>query len=232
MHEIVAVSARTRELTGQIIQIVSWPADARLLVYPETILDRQAGATIWKGHRAQNSTFAGLWANAFEWDYAVLVDEALGEQLQYPALFTWVLSHELGHAIAGLRCEELLGLHIFVQENMRTASAGHITEWAQIPFELAYDRFGLAMALELFARDTLLTEAAEALEQPHFVIHRARLERLQALEPLPNLPDMLNDLRAFVCPYKYELRRLWEAQAQREQDQFICAGIDPGILFD
>ena len=111
----------------------------------------------------------------------------------YPAYFTYLIGHEVGHAKI---CLADLPLHIhycLVQEHIKVASNYQITRWPELPHEQRFDQFGIYLSQRLYSRDHLNEEIERLLDRPE-CNDRDRLQSMLSLSPSDNLDHIRNEL--------------------------------------
>ncbi|MBW1702913.1 MAG: hypothetical protein JRJ50_12505 [Deltaproteobacteria bacterium] len=127
----------------------------------------------------------------------------------YPAYFSYLLGHELGHATV---CVNDLDLHVFyclIQEHIKHASEGNISSWHELPHEIIFDQFGLYIAEMLFGRERIDHEIRLLLGD-HSREDLARLKLMLSLRGSKDLGRLWVDLLDFTKPYKGKLIESWE----------------------
>lgn len=224
-YKLVSSSQPANALVDDVMALELWPAHPGLLVYPNTVLNSEAGITLWRGHEDQNSTFHGIWRDEFDWTAAILIDDSVGDRArEVPGIFTWLFGHELGHAVTAAQDWRVFSCQVFVQSHIGKASGGAVTTWLQIPFEESLDQFALHVVEALGLREVLLAEIDAGLHS-NLRVDPERVIRLRDLEAIEQLPDPRVQLAEFVAPYRDELRTLWISAAEREGPSFVGAGI-------
>jgi len=143
----------------------------------------------------------------------------------FPAYFSYLLGHELGHAAV---CINDLDLHVFyclIQGHIKKASAGNVTAWHQLPHEIIFDRFGLYIAEMIYGRektdrDIKLLLADRSRKDLN------RLEQMLRLNGSKDLGNLWKDLLNFARPYKDELIKCFE------EDVFVLGDKALAYYFD
>ena len=148
------------------------------------------------------------------WDCGVVVGTTwAGRQLDYPAYFAYLLAHEFGHAATALRNP---GLAIY--EDMITASLdkvrpGHQWRWDDLPHEVIYDEFGLAVSIEIFGA-TRVENEFERVISLGLSDDVPRLESLLKRGPNRDLSRVHSALVTFSAPAKDNLIEFWNELRQ------------------
>lgn len=145
-----------------------------------------------------------------DWEFGIAISKKYCLRYDaYPAYFSYLLGHELGHATV---CINDIDLHVFcclIQEHIKHASGGKITGWHELPHEIRFDQFGLYIAEVLLGREKIDEEIKSLLDDPS----RQDVERLRLMLKLPGTKD-LSSLRAeligFIKPYKDKLIESWK----------------------
>lgn len=150
----------------------------------------------------------------------------------YPAYFSYLLGHELGHATV---CLNDLDLHVFyclIQKHIKLVSAGNVTAWHELPHEIIFDQFGLYIAEMLFDREKIDHEIRLLLGD-HSREDLARLEQMLSLRGSKDLGHLRADLLDFTKPYKDKLIEYWEESVRRLGDASLASYFDDiNHLFD
>ena len=189
-YEIISAAPEAKAASERVLGLGVWPEQASLLVLPDTWLTGETGVTLWKGHRKQQGGNDGPWTFAYDWDCAVLIDDKIGGRAErYPLIFSWLMGHELSHALTAYHDPALYTAQLFVMYNIKQASGGAIQETVELRFEETCDRFGLGVCLGFGTQDDLQEEFKGAATDGIRVTDRDRVERLKRLEPLSELPD-------------------------------------------
>ena len=129
---------------------------------------------------------------------------------EYPAYFTYLLGHELGHAHV---CLTDIHLHIhycLIQEYIELASSGEIKEWHELPHEILFDQYGLYISEMMFTKEQFYQEIAEITKLPEFINDQIRLNKLLNLRPTNDISGLRKNLIKFSLPYKDKLITLWK----------------------
>jgi hypothetical protein len=127
----------------------------------------------------------------------------------FPAYFSYLLGHELGHATV---CMNDLDLHVFyclIQNYIKIASAENITNWHELPHEIIFDQFGLYIAEMLFGRKIVDYEIELLLKDP-FRDDLDRLKLMLTLRGSKDLGRLRTDLLDFIKPHEGKLKESWE----------------------
>ena len=141
-------------------------------------------------------------------------------QAEYPGYFAYLLAHEFGHASTVLTD---LGLTIYeelLRISIHKVAPHRRWRWDELPHEILYDRFGIAIAEELFGRSALEREFASIIGRG-LVGDVPRLENALNLGPTKDLSSLQQELALFAAPYKDDLLRFW--QEHREAGRLLIA---------
>ncbi len=128
---------------------------------------------------------------------------------EFPAYFTYLIGHELGHAYI---CLSDITLHIhccLIHLSIKSASKDKIQFPHELPNEQLFDQFGKYIALKLHG-DKKLIDEINSLKGTAGNIKRQRLELIQRLPPEKNFSDLRKTMIDFSRPYKDELIRYWK----------------------
>lgn len=195
------------------------PPGSILVVLGDSLLDpRFQGMTIARAHIRFDASIYGLedWLQE-PWDCGVSIGPHWAErQGAFPAYFAYLLAHELGHATTVLSdleliCfEELIVRYIHVVEKER---------WDDLPHEVRYDQFGMAVAEAIYGRAEVESEFASIIEKG-VTNDVPRIEKALSLEPRHSLDGLRQDLASFCQPYREALLEIWREQR---------AGPTPGL---
>ena len=145
-----------------------------------------------------------------DWDIGIAISKNYCLKYNtYPAYFSYLLGHELGHATV---CVDDLDLHVFcclIERHIELASQGKISSWHELPHEIRFDQFGLYIAEKLFGRKKIETEIKSFLNDPSRE-DSARLKLMLTLHGSKDLSNLRKDLIIFTKPYQDKLIESWE----------------------
>lgn len=152
------------------------------------------------------------------WDCGVAyAQKTCSMEHSFPAYFTYLIAHELGHAKV---CMTDLRLHIhscLVQEHILEASDKEISRWDQLPHEVRIDQYAIYVMLKFFSREqfnrevnVLIGEGCSDLE---------RMEKLLDWAPCEHFVGLRDELIKVTLPYKKELIEIIEREAAKSTEE-------------
>lgn len=145
------------------------------------------------------------------WDCGVSIGEAwASKEWEYPAYFSYLLAHELGHATTALTNLGLTLYEDLILQGMRQIGNDRPWRWDEMPHEIRYDQFGAAVAQEVHGRERLEAEVKEILDHG-LASDEPRLHRLLQMPPRKDLVGLCEDLAEFSRPYRRQLVDLWSS---------------------
>jgi hypothetical protein len=158
------------------------------------------------------------------WDYAIALSrEAYACVDKYPAFFTYLLGHELGHAYV---CLLDVKIHIFcclLDDFYNQVAKKQLWDY-EFPHEKLFDQFGMYIAEQLFTRKKLDKEIRELLDIPTRQDHN-RLTVMLTLRGTNLLNNLKSDLISFANPYKEKLVKLWKGDIKRRNEGALASVI-------
>jgi hypothetical protein len=197
------------EFLLRIVKQSNLPTGKLLLILSNNGLGNRYGACIPRctlKYTASGSVFRSFKERS--WDVSVaLSKDVCAEQAIYPAFFTCLLGHELGHAYTCLTDLELHILTCLIDMFIRGASDDAVTMCHQTPHEKRYDQFGINIASQAFTRDKLNTEIEELLKDTIREDH-TRLKDMLSLQATQSLINLRQESIAFIRPYKEKFLQL------------------------
>lgn len=206
-----------REVLGSIAEAAGLPAGRVCLIVGDPRLDGDLqGITLPREFVPIAGNLYGLGEHLLEsWDCGVVIGEVwAGRQAAYPAYFAYLLGHEFGHATTVL---SNLGLAVYedlIFRFIKAASGGEICRNDQLPHEIRYDQFGIAVAQELYGRAAFEADCQRILSSD-IDTDKFRLEKVLGLTPTTDLDGLPEELAAFSSPYRDKLLSLWEQARER-----------------
>ncbi len=149
------------------------------------------------------------------WDCGVvLFRKACEFSRTHPAYFAYLLGHELGHARLWLEDRELALLCALVAPPViYEASKGVVSQGYQLPYEQAFDRFGLWIAAEVYSKERLRDEIATLLGDPECK-DADRLRFLMASEGADLPANLKEEVVSFARPFKAGIVREWRKRIE------------------
>ena len=221
-----ASSIPNGDLRG-IAETAGWEDSAALLfLVGPTVLDPEYQAlTVYHGDR-DFLRFRQLDQVTERWDCAILIG-ASGASMhaENRPLFTWLLGHEMGHARVALSDPEAHRLFVLVQEHIKTASAGAVSRWDQLPYESRFDQFGKWVAETLHGEEAFLA-ALDAQITQGGPPDPERLQRVRARKARSDLDRIFMETKVFVAPYSRALKAGIVASAATERSGYSRARAD------
>lgn len=150
----------------------------------------------------------------------------------FPAFFTYLLGHELGHAYI---CLSDMNLHIFcclIKDFFYKVAPNKISWVHEFPHEKRFDQFGIYIAEHLFSRNKINNEIRDLLKDPSREDHEW-LKFMLSLESINTFDDLNDSLISLVKPYKDKLIELWKKNIiDRKGNSIACEIDDFGTLFE
>lgn len=200
-----------------------------LLLYDEPLPEDNQGVCV----AAQLKKFAPSYGSIFDssfassWDCCVAISRkwCLSRDA-FPAYFTYLVGHELGHART---CLSKIALHIhccLIHDFIGPASKGLIKFPFELPHELLYDKFGKYVALQLHEEGQLYSEI-ESLKACANSIERRHLELIRDLSPSNDFSNLRENLIEFSFPYRSDLIDCWKNNHAQEGDMSLTS-----LIFD
>lgn len=142
---------------------------------------------------------------------------------EFPAYFSYLIGHELGHARLCLSHPALHIHYCLVQEHIKGASKNQISQWHELPHECRLDQFGICLSEKFWSRTRLNTEIESLMNQPDCP-DRDRLQMMLSLAPRSDLDKIREELVEFSQPYKEALIASW-AKDRRERGSNSLASL-------
>ena len=143
-----------------------------------------------------------------DWDCGVMLHPKWAvRQPTYPAYFAYLLGHEFGHAKTALA---KLPLAVYEALMYDVPAVSGQTGWRQddLPQEIRYDQFGLAVAEATYGLEALHEEINRLLDSGLEQDER-RLRNLLDREPRLDLEGLFEDMAEFSRPYQNALIERW-----------------------
>lgn len=218
----------------RVIELANLPSGTILLIFHDGGIGNRYGGTIPKSliKYAKSLSIFNLYDTNFWNCWVMLSKEACDHKEKFPAYFTYLLGHELGHAYI---CLTDLRLHIFsclVDLFIKDASDNKITKYYELPHERRFDQFGIYIAEHLFSRNKINNEIKDLLKDPGREDHEW-LKFLLSLESTNTFDDLNDSLISLVKPYKDKLIELWKKNIIDRKGNSIACEIDNfGALFE
>lgn len=161
-----------------------------------------------------------------DWECGIaLSNEACDHYKNFPAFFTYLLGHELGHAYI---CLLDINLHIFcclIKDFYNDVAGKTITQCYEFPHEKCFDQFGIHIAARLYSHKKLLNEIRELLKDPNREDHNW-LETMLTLPDEKRLDDLKQIMINFVKPYKNKLIEEWQKDVEERGKRALASEID------
>ena len=195
-----------------------------LVVGDELLTDEFQAATIPKAFTPFAGNLYGL-ARFIEkpWDCGIVIGNRwANRQGEFPAYFAYLLEHEFGHASTALTRLDLTAYEDMILRFISRAAPERHWRWDDLPHEVYYDRFGLAVAVELFGTQQVESEV-QTLISSGLSHDELRLEKLLTLDATLSLDGLPTALAEFALPHRDALLALW-GEAVRD-GQLQVAGV-------
>ena len=160
------------------------------------------------------------------WDCGVALSKKTCERFgRLPAFFTYVLGHELGHAVNYLTDPETFILGDLIRRHIRNASQEAIMLEQELPHEAACDEFGIMIAEQLFPKKQIAREIYSRMKDDDCNDPK-RLQFLLKLSGSRRVYNLKTDLIRFALPYKDALISSWRDKAIRDKESVEAICID------
>jgi len=214
------------KLLLKIVKQSNLPLGKLLLILSNNGLGNRYGACIPRS--TLKYTVSGSVFRLFKerlWDVSVaLSKDVCAEQVIYPAFFTYLLGHELGHAYI---CLLDVKIHIFycLLEDFYNKVAEKKLQIYEFPHEKCFDQFGIYVAKQLYSRAKLKEEIEKLLLNP-IRKDKEYLSKMQSYSGINMLADLKSNLIDFAKPYKDELIGLWKKDVEERKGYALASEID------
>ena len=119
----------------------------------------------------------------------------------------WI--NTLAHATTALSNDELSHFEELIVHSMPQVTPGRTWEWADLPHERRYDRFGLAVATAVYGQDRVRSDFA-TIKATGLATNSRRLDQVLCLGPLHHLEGLREELAEFCQPYREHLLSIWQ----------------------
>lgn len=196
------------------------PPGSILLILGDSLLETEyQGVTIAHAHVRFADGVYGL-DNYLQrpWDCGIVIGARWTErQGEFPAYFAYLLAHELGHATTVLSDLELTCFEDLIVRSIGRVAPG-VWRWDEMPHEIRYDQFGMAVAKAVYGRAKVEAEFASIIEKG--LSNDMRLKKALSMKPRHDLDTLREDMASFCQPYREQLLEIW----RREK-----AGPTPGV---
>lgn len=183
--------------------------EVRLIVGDPLLGDEYQAVTIARPFATLAGNLWGLEDFLNEhWDCGVVLGSKWAtRQPDFPAYFAYLLGHEFGHATT-----ILTNLTLAVYEDIVLRYMPKVLDrecrWDEMPQEILYDRFGVAIAEALFGRERFHEDLRRLLSS-NLTQDKPRIEKLFELQPTKNLRVLWGQLAAFSLPHRDRLLEFW-----------------------
>lgn len=224
-YEIVNKASIHIHDIDSIIRKAKLPNGKLLLIFNDFKFGRYYGATIPRillDHEFSYRAFIPYKDKI--WDCGIDMSPSICKLREaYPAYFTYILGHELGHAHV---CLTDAGLHVhsILIQDIGKIPEGRIKYNCQLPHEILFDQFGIYIAEQFYPRYQLNKEIKELPKILGNNYDSMRFELLLSLSSTNEIDNqkLRNELVDISKPYKKELIELWKADEDPETPtQFI-----------
>ena len=165
------------------------------------------------------------------WDCCIAISrEQCDAASSYPAYFTYLLGHELGHAKL---CLSDICLHIhscLIREFIGAVSDKVEFMEHLMPHERRCDQFGVYLSSIVHSRDMLSAEIERKVKEE--TKNQARLRSLLTVVPRIDFIGLRDELLSLSIPFKAQLIELWEEdRRQYGQNSLVSCIHDYEALF-
>jgi|GEM_PF-3597615 hypothetical protein len=155
------------------------------------------------------------YCNVTDWEYAILISNKLWEMRnEYPAYFTYLLGHELGHVIIMSTDKDFHILSCITYDYLGNCNK-NIKNY-ELAFEEACDEFGKYVSELIHSKDKLNDELEKLITSDN-VKNFGRLKNLMKLSGTEAIDTnkVKNDLIKFCQPYRDCLITVWKKEKVR-----------------
>lgn len=187
-----------------------------VLVLTDELDEKSLGECIPKNlmEYAGRESFFREYSNV-KWDVGIILyPKGFKYFLDYPAFFTYLLGHELGHAYVCLKDQHLHLFYCLIEEVIIEASNEKVKRWDQLPHEVLFDQYGLFIAELLYSREEI-NRQMEMIVKISDYGDKERLNKLLSLSASCDFSKLRSDLIQFCLPFKENLIRLWKEDAKK-----------------
>lgn len=188
-------------------------AEIILLVGDPLLANDFQGLTVARRFVAGAANLYGL-ENCLDvpWECGVTIGRQWAERHRaFPAYFSYLLAHELGHAKTYLSDPLTAAYETFITSHFRAAGC-NTTQWHDLPQERRCDQFAKAIVHELHGPELFLQELSELTQAVLGALER--LEFLVGLAARKDLEGLRADLAEFALPCKERLIEIWKGARQ------------------
>ena len=165
------------------------------------------------------------------WDCGVLIAlRWAARQAEFPAYFAYVLGHELGHATTALTNLSHVAFEELILRFVPRIVNDREWRWDDMPHEVRYDQFGMAIAEELFGPAHVETEFSRLIEA-RLSEDEERLHGVLTLPPRKDLDGIVEELAEFSLPHREVLLRMWTAERRNGRLKYADGIADLSALW-
>jgi hypothetical protein len=198
------------------------PGEVYLLLGDNTLDEQYQAVTVARALMPNGSSPWGLSQHMSEpWDCGVIVGERWTQrQGRFPAYFAYLLGHEFGHTATILTDVDVAVFENLVLAAIREATDQQIQRYDDLPYEVRYDQFGLAVVEAVYGREQFDKELETIIE--HGLTEDVpRARKVLGLEPRLDVDGVLKELAEFTRPYRSQLLKIWARE--RAQGNLVMA---------
>lgn len=201
-------------LLDEILEAASLPpGHVGLLVGDASLSDEFQAVTVPRALVSRNASVYGLDGyREIDWDCGIIVGPTWARRSQaFPAYFAYLLGHEAGHATTVLTDLRMTIFESLVLDNIKQASQGSVSPYDQLPYEVRYDQFGIAVAESVYSR-TQLEDELRVIMRDGLTDDEPRLRKVLGLPARQDLNGLREELAEYCVPYRQRLVHLWETR--------------------
>ena len=208
---INSAKVNTNTLSDIVVEADLPSGEIRLVVGDPLLSEDYQGVTIARDFASLAQNLWGLDQYMDQpWDCGVVIGQKwAAKQPDLPAYFAYLLGHELGHAKTILTNLALAVYEDVVLRYMPKVSPERKWRWDDMPHEVRYDQFGLAISEALYGRARLEEEIHRILSDG-LTEGKLRLQKTLDLQPSKDLRGLWAELAQFALPYRDRLLELWK----------------------
>ena len=189
------------------------PGHVGLLVGDASLSGEFQAVTVARALIPRNAGVYGLVEHRkIDWECGIIVGPTWAARQQaFPAYFAYLLGHEAGHATTVLTDLQMVIFENLVLDGIKQASQGSVTRYDQLPYEVRYDQFGIAVAESVYPR-TQLDDELRTIVKDGLTDDESRLGKVLELPARHDLDGLREELAKFCLPYRQKLVHQWETR--------------------
>ena len=160
------------------------------------------------------------------WDCYIAISRKWCERKEkYPAYFTYLIGHELGHAKFCLSDLDLHKFYCLIELYFRKNFRHDKIDCHKLPHEKRFDKFGIYISQKFYQRSELNAEIESLIHEPDCE-DRDRLKWMKETDGSCNLKGLRKELIDFSVLYKPDMISFWEKEKKKKGDKSLTSKID------